>query len=157
MNNRMQTGKNALVSARQEELPEEKPVQEGRNSSGQFMKGVSGNPGGRPRRTPAEQQAVEMMKAATPEMVELILKIARSDRASFYARLQAAELILNRSMGKPETYLKVENAEQSVEEATASLIALFDAVRTEEDSSVSIPVHDPEEDQDLQEMNPHAV
>ena len=35
---------------------------EGRNEAGQFVKGVSGNPGGRPKRTPAEQQAIDILK-----------------------------------------------------------------------------------------------
>ena len=107
---------------------------EGRNEAGQFQKGVSGNPGGRPKRTPAEQEAIDKMKAATPEMVDLVLSIAKSDKASFYAKLQAAELILNRSMGKPETYLRVENGDQSMEEAAASLMALFEAAGDEKDS-----------------------
>ncbi len=106
---------------------------EGRNANGQFEKGFSGNPGGRPKRTPEEQQAIDKMKKATPEMVDLVLSIAKNDNASFYAKLQAAELILNRSMGKPETYLRVENGEQSVEEATSNLMALFAAVDDEED------------------------
>ena len=106
---------------------------EGRNEAGQFVKGVSGNPGGRPKRTPEEQEAIEKMKKATPEMVELVLAIAKSEKASFYAKLQAAELILNRSMGKPETYLRVENGEQSREEATASLMALFAAAEDGEE------------------------
>ena len=105
---------------------------EDRNENGQFRKGVSGNPGGRPKRTPAEQKAIDMMKEATPEMVDLVLSIARSKSASFYAKLQAAELILNRSMGKPETYLRVENGEQSAEDAAASLMALFDSFAEEE-------------------------
>ena len=75
---------------------------------------------------------VDMMKEATPEMVQLVLGIARSDKSSFYAKLQAAELILNRSMGKPETYLKLESAEESQEEAAASLLALFEAVGEED-------------------------
>ena len=107
-----------------------------RNANGTFAKGTSGNPGGRPKRTPAEQKAIEMMKSATPEMVELVLGIARSEKASFYAKLQAAELILNRSMGKPETYLKVENADESQEDAALSLLALFEAAG-EEDADVS--------------------
>ena len=118
---------------------------EGRNEAGQFAKGVSGNPGGRPKRTPAEQKAIDMMKAATPQMVELVLAIANDEKASFYAKLQAAELILNRSMGKPETYLRVENGEQSREEATASLMALFAAAEDEEKSEES-PVVSGEED-----------
>ena len=108
---------------------------EDRNEKGQFQKGVSGNPGGRPKRTPAEQQAIDMMKSATPEMVELVLGIARNEHASFYAKLQAAELILNRSMGKPETYLRVENGEQSSDEAAASLLALFSAMDDPEEES----------------------
>ncbi len=118
---------------------------EGRNEAGQFVKGVSGNPGGRPKRTPEEQEAIEMMKKATPEMVELVLNIARSKTASFYAKLQAAELILNRSMGKPETYLRVENGEQSREEATASLMALF-AAAEDENESEETPAVSGEED-----------
>ena len=110
---------------------------EDRNEDGTFKKGVSGNPGGRPKRTPAEQKAIDMMKEATPEMVELVLSIANNEKASYYARLQAAELILNRSMGKPETYLRVENGEQSVEEATASLLALFDSVGEESEKEPS--------------------
>ena len=122
---------------------------EGRNESGQFAKGVSGNPGGRPKRTPAEQKAIDMMKEATPEMVELVLNIARDEHASFYAKLQAAELILNRSMGKPETYLRVENGEQTAEEATASLMALFDSLNDDEDDDLieSPPPVDPEEEE----------
>ena len=118
---------------------------EGRNESGQFAKGVSGNPGGRPKRTPAEQKAIDMMKSATPEMVELVLSIAKDPKASFYAKLQAAELILNRSMGKPETYLRVENGDQSREEATASLMALFAAAEEDnqdEDSSARSLIHE---------------
>ncbi len=116
---------------------------EGRNESGQFMKGVSGNPGGRPKRTPAEQQAIDMMKEATPEMVELVLSIAKDPKASFYAKLQAAELILNRSMGKPETYLRVENGDQSREEATASLMALFAAAGEEAEAEDDAPAGSP--------------
>ena len=135
MNNRPKTGVRGV------------PI-EGRNESGQFQKGVSGNPGGRPKRTQAEQKAIDMMKEATPEMVELVLGIARSDKSSFYAKLQAAELILNRSMGKPETYLRVENGEQTAEEATASLMALFDSLNDEDDDLIEDQAHvDPEEEE----------
>lgn len=88
--------------------------------------------GNRKKRTEAEEQAIAMMKEATPEMVELILEIARNEEASVYTRLQAAELILNRSMGRPETYLKVEAAEESVEEAAAGLMNLFREIGEEE-------------------------
>ena len=121
-----------VTGAKIAESVQSSPVE--RNANGQFAKGTSGNPGGRPKRTPAEQKAIEMMKSATPEMVDLVLGIARSDKASFYAKLQAAELILNRSMGKPETYLRVENAEESQEEAALSLLALFEAAGEDQDA-----------------------
>ena len=92
----------------------------------------------RKKRTKEEEDAIAMMKAATPEMVALILDIARNVKASSYTRLQAAELILNRSMGKPETYLKVEAAEESVEEAAAGLMGLFREAE-EEDRRKSLP------------------
>ena len=43
-----------------------------RNADGTFLKGVSGNPSGRPKRTPAEQQAIDRMKEITPEAVEVV-------------------------------------------------------------------------------------
>ena len=46
-----------------------------RNADGTFQKGVSGNPGGRPKRTPAEQQAIDRMKEITPEAVEVVYGI----------------------------------------------------------------------------------
>ena len=90
-----------------------------------YKPGQSGNPGGRPRKTPAELKAVEMMKQMTPEAVEVVVQILRNKNASLYARLQAAEIIFNRAMGRPETYLKVDQGEQSVEAAAARLQSLF--------------------------------
>ena len=90
-----------------------------------YKPGQSGNPGGRPRKTPAELKAVEMMKQMTPEAVEVVAQILRNKNASLYARLQAAEIIFNRAMGRPETYLKVDQGEQSVEAAAAKLQSLF--------------------------------
>ncbi len=120
-------------------------VYEDRNEAGQFVKGKSGNPGGRPKRTPEEQLAVEMLKELTPRAVEVVSGILTNEHASLYARLQAAEIIFNRAMGRPETYLKVENAEEGVEASAARLQQLFGAVE-EDGSSDSVfgsvrPVH----------------
>ena len=111
MNNRIKTG----VSS------------EDRNETGQFVKGVSGNPGGRPKKTQAEMEAVDRLKKLTPHAVDVVEGILDNENASFYARLQAAEIIFNRAMGRPETYLKVENGEKSVEASVASLQELFGA------------------------------
>ena len=98
-----------------------------------YKKGQSGNPNGRPKRTPAELKAVEKMKKLTPEAVDVVVGILRNTKASFYARLQAAEIIFNRAMGRQETYLKVDNAEQSVTDSVARLQSLFAAEDDEEE------------------------
>ena len=112
-------------------------VSEDRNEAGQFVKGKSGNPGGRPKRTAAEAEAVRMMKELTPEAVGVVVSILRSDKASNYAKLQAAEIIFNRAMGRPETYLKLDHSEQSVEEAAARLQVLFGVSEEQEPGEVA--------------------
>ena len=103
-----------------------------------FKPGQSGNPGGRPKRTAAELKAVQKMKKLTPEAVDVVVSILRNEKASLYARLQAAEIIFNRAMGRPETYLKVDNAEQSVAASVARLQALFGS----EDEAAVVPASD---------------
>ena len=122
------------------------PVQE--KYPNRFKPGQSGNPGGRPKRTAAELKAVQKMKKLTPEAVDVVVSILRNDKASLYARLQAAEIIFNRAMGRPETYLKVDNAEQSVEASVAHLQALF---ASDDDVSEGEPVaeeNDPDDPED---------
>ena len=59
MSNRSRSGRKSLP-----------PVE--RNAAGQFRPGCSGNPSGRPKKTPEEETAVRMMKAATPEEMDEI-------------------------------------------------------------------------------------
>ena len=65
-----------------------------RNADGTFLKGVSGNPSGRPKRTPAEQQAIDRMKEITPEAVEVVYD---GTQESLIAAVRA-QLHMNRTL-----------------------------------------------------------
>ena len=107
-----------------------------------YKPGQSGNPGGRPKKTPEELKAVAELKRMTPEAVKVVVKILKNEKASMYARLQAAEIIFNRAMGRPETYLKVDNAEQSVEASVANLLDLFGTAEEDEEPEVPLVAED---------------
>ena len=113
-----------------------------------YRPGQSGNPGGRPKKTAAELKAVEKMKKLTPEAVDVVVAILRNPKASFYARLQAAEIIFNRAMGRPETYLKVDQAEQSVQASVARLQVLFGTVEEAEENAPAQDDQEPEGTED---------
>ena len=61
-----------------------------------FVKGVSGNPGGRPKTIP---EVKEILKAASPDAVRTLVELLNSEKDSI--RLAAAQDILNRTQGKP--------------------------------------------------------
>lgn len=114
-------------------IPAQDPPQE--RYPNRFKPGTSGNPGGRPKKTAAELKAVEKMKKLTPEAVDVVEGILKNSKASFYARLQAAQIIFDRAMGRPDTFLKVDNAEQSVAASSARLQSLFGSADDDEDGN----------------------
>ena len=69
----------------------------GRNARGQFVKGVSGNPGGRPA------QAAEIVEAARARSLDAIATLDEIMRTSAddSARIAAARALLDRGYGKP--------------------------------------------------------
>lgn len=64
-----------------------------RTSAGQWTKGSSGNPGGRPRVAADVRAALE---ALTPRAVEVLAALLGSDDERI--RIRAAEAVLNRTM-----------------------------------------------------------
>ena len=61
-----------------------------------FPKGVSGNPGGRPKSNP---EVKEIMNAASPKAARTLVELLDSDKEMM--RYYAAQEILNRTEGKP--------------------------------------------------------
>ena len=71
-----------------------------RGSGKRFLPGCSGNPGGRPKRTPEELDLIAACKAKTPEalaVIENLMSTSRNDRV----RMDAALAIIERAHGKP--------------------------------------------------------
>ena len=69
-----------------------------RSANGQFPKGQSGNPGGRPR---DEQKVAELARAYTREAIETPAEFMRSCNGD-RVRGTAAQALLDRGWGKPK-------------------------------------------------------
>lgn len=63
-----------------------------------FVKGQSGNPGGRPKE---DANLKELARARTAEALETLVSIMQNDEAPPAARVSAACAILDRGYGKP--------------------------------------------------------
>lgn len=75
-----------------------------RNGSGQFIKGTSGNPGGRPSAQNAEVR--EILRAASVPAAKKLVELleSKTDKIVF----QAAQEILNRTEGKPKESVEMD-------------------------------------------------
>ncbi len=94
-----------------------------------FKPGQSGNPAGRPKRTPEEKEALEQIRTLAPKAAVELGKILDNPKASLYAKLQAIDIILNRTYGRPEAAIKLESAEQSMEASAEKIHSIVAAMR----------------------------
>jgi hypothetical protein len=68
--------------------------------AGQFQKGVSGNPGGRHKDV---AEVKELARVHTPAAIETLAEIMMDKEAQKTARVAAANALLDRAYGRPET------------------------------------------------------
>ena len=73
-----------------------------------FKPGQSGNPGGRPKKTQEQKDALKMIRDLAPEAAERLREIIRNPDVKIADQLRAIEIVFDRAFGK-ETYHVVQN------------------------------------------------
>ena len=78
-----------------------------RDKTGRFIKGYSGNPGGRPK---DEHNVIELARSYTTEALETLVELMRNGKDE-RVRGTAAQALLDRGWGKPKVEVLTENAD----------------------------------------------
>lgn len=73
-----------------------------RTKTGRFKPGSSGNPGGRPKRTPEQRDALEAVKSLAPDAVETMERLLKAKDTPPALKVRIAEIVLDRTYGKPK-------------------------------------------------------
>lgn len=77
-----------------------------RDSKGRFIKGVSGNPRGRPK---TDEEIKEALRELVPKSIEVLKEIIENRGARDQDRIRAIELIFDRVYGRPFQQMQVED------------------------------------------------
>lgn len=92
-----------------------------------FVKGKTGNPGGRPK---IPEDVREMARALTPEAIQTMAEVMRDTSQPGSARVMAADKIVDRGYGKAPQHITTERLESlSNVELADELAAAIDALR----------------------------
>ena len=126
MDNRSVTGEEQVVS-------DQPQVEILRGDNGQFLPGKSPNPGGRPKQTDVEKDALAEIRKLAPGVAAKMTEMLDSARVPAIAKVRILEIILERTYGKPETAIKLNADVQSNEAARARLEAIAARIRLEVD------------------------
>ena len=73
-----------------------------------FEKGVSGNPGGRPKQTAEQKDALQAIRELTNKAADVLEKMLTDEKIPPAQRLKAAEMILDRTYGKAEAKVNMD-------------------------------------------------
>ena len=110
-------------------ITEETAVKSTEKYPNRFKPGQSGNPGGRPKKTDEEKDALEEIRKLAPGVAAKMSELLNAPKVPAIAKVRILEIILERTYGKPETALKLTTAQQSVEAAQARIAAIVSHIR----------------------------
>lgn len=121
------------VSGEDQVVSDQPQVEIRRGDNGQFLPGKSPNPGGRPKQTEEEKDALAEIRKLAPGVAERMTQMLDNPRVPAIAKVRILEIILERTYGKPETAIKLNADAQSSEAARARLEAIAARIRIEVD------------------------
>ena len=93
-----------------------KATRKGGNHGNGFKPGKSGNPGGRPKKTQAQKDALQMIRDLAPLAAQKLKDIIEADDVKTSDQLRAIEIIFDRAYGKAYANEAVDNALDAAKE-----------------------------------------
>lgn len=78
-------------------------------NSTSFKPGRSGNPGGRPRRTQEERDALAAIRELAPYAAQALEEMLRNPDTPAAVRAKLVDMVFDRTYGKPDMAVKVED------------------------------------------------
>ncbi len=121
------------VSGEDQVVSDQSQVEILRGDNGQFLPGKSPNPGGRPKQTEEEKDALAEIRKLAPGVAAKMTEMLNAPKVPAIAKVRILEIILERTYGKPETAIRLNGEAQSAEAARARLEAIAARIRIEVD------------------------
>lgn len=77
-----------------------------------FKPGQSGNPNGRPKKTPEQKDALQAIRDLAPHAARELENILNAEDSSYAVKLKAIDMILERTYGKAESTVNLNDPQR---------------------------------------------
>ncbi len=94
-----------------------------------FKPGVSGNPTGRPKRTPDEVKAMNAIRKLAPAAAKKMKEMLMDPRTPAAVRVKICEIILDRTFGKAPASVNITTPTEKLEESRSYLVSLVEKLK----------------------------